>query len=295
MNINYELYKVFYLTAKHMSFSKAAQDLFVTQSSVSQSIKSLENQLSISLFFRKGKRISLTPSGSLLFDHLEKAFKEIKQAENLLDSYRSLDIGQLRIGASDTICKHYLLEIFEEFHTLYPNIKLLIDNQPSPKTKEEVAGGELDLGFINHKPDSIDHRFYYIDFYTLQEVFFTSEHYQQLKGQSLSAKMLLEYPLISLKKHTSTRAFIEEIFKMYKLSIEPEVELISIDLIADLVDIGLGIGFADSKVITDHPSNKLFPLVTDFEIPKRQISMISHANAPLSTAAKVFIDLMKRK
>ncbi len=105
----------------------------------------------------------------------------------------------------------------------------------------------------------------------------------------------MEYPLVSLKKHTSTRAFVEEIFKMFKLSIEPEVELISIDLIADLVDIGLGIGFADQKVIDDHQSEKLFALKTDFDIPKRQISMISHANAPLSTAAKAFIELIDKK
>ena len=286
MNINYELYKVFYLTAQHMSFSKAAQDLFVTQSSVSQSIKSLEEQMNVSLFFRNGKRISLTTSGQILFEHLSSAFNDIKRAENLINSYKSLEVGELKIGASDTICKHYLLEIFEEFHSLYPSIKLLIDNQPSPKTKLEVINGQLDIGFINHEGGDLDKRFNSIDFYTLDEIFFFSSHHEELKNIIFSPKDF---------KNTSTRNFIESIFDQFNIALEPEIELISIDLIVDLVSIGLGIGFADRRVIENHVQNNLIELKTNFDIPKRKISLISNSRAPLSNAANAFIKIAQKK
>lgn len=293
MNISYEWYRIFELAARHMSFSQAAKELYVTQSSVSQTIRALEEHLDLPLFFRNGKRISLTPAGQLLYDQLQEAFATVRHAENLLDSYRSLETGQLRIGASDTICKHYLLEIFEEFHRRYPHINLLIDNQPTPKTREEVAAGELDLGFVNHRPEIRDSRFHYSSFHMLRECFFTGKAYAHLADRPLSAETLRTLPLISLKTHTSTRTFLETLFAERGLTLEPEVELISIDLIADLVDIGLGIGFADMKVITDHASEHLRPLQTTFEIPRREIAMIAHASAPLSKAAQAFISLTR--
>ncbi len=292
MNINYELYKVFYNVAKNMSFSRAADFLFVTQSSVSQSIKLLEKQLGISLFFRNGKRISLTQSGKILFEHLETAFTEITIAENFIDSYKAVEIGELKIGASDTICKHYLLDIFEEFHQRYPKIKLLIDNQPSPKTKHEVVTGQLDLGFINHDYDKIDSRFNYIDFYTLDEIFFTSNHYKILKDKILKLDDFNKYPFISLKKHTSTRIFLEDIFSKSNLTLQPEVELISVDLIVDLVKAGFGIGFADRKVIQDNQNDKLIIIKTTFDIPKRKISLITNKKTPLNQAARAFISIV---
>ena len=74
MNINFEFYKVFYHCAKNLNFSKAAEELFVTQSSVSQAIKKLEKQMNVKLFHRTGKNISLTKEGDLLFTYIEKAF-----------------------------------------------------------------------------------------------------------------------------------------------------------------------------------------------------------------------------
>ena len=78
MNVNFELYKVFYFCAKNSNFSKAAKELFVTQSSVSQSIKKLENEMNIKLFYRTGKNISLSKEGEILFMHIEKAYNIIK-------------------------------------------------------------------------------------------------------------------------------------------------------------------------------------------------------------------------
>ena len=106
MDINYELYKVFYYVATTLSFSEASKQLFISQSAVSQSIKALENKLEQTLFIRSTKRVQLTPEGEILLRHIEPAMNLIKRGETQLIESASIG-GQIRIGASDTICRYF--------------------------------------------------------------------------------------------------------------------------------------------------------------------------------------------
>ena len=107
-DINFELYKVFYYVATTLSFSEAAGKLFISQSAVSQSIKTLEKKLNQTLFIRSTKKVRLTPEGEILLRHIEPAVQLIVRGESqLLEA--SSGIGQLRIGASDTICRYFLV------------------------------------------------------------------------------------------------------------------------------------------------------------------------------------------
>ena len=104
MDINYELYKVFFHVANSLSFSKASKQLFISQSAVSQSIKVLEKKLNHPLFTRNTKQVHLTPEGELLLKHIEPAMNLIRQGESRLLEAHSLEGGQLRIGTSESAC-----------------------------------------------------------------------------------------------------------------------------------------------------------------------------------------------
>ena len=105
MDINLELYKVFYYVATSLSFSEASRQLFISQSAVSQSIKTLEKKLNHTLFIRSTKKVLLTPEGELLLQHVKPALQMLVEGESLLSGDNMLK-GQLRIGASDTICRY---------------------------------------------------------------------------------------------------------------------------------------------------------------------------------------------
>ena len=109
MDINYELYKVFYFVAKTLSFSEASKCLYISQSAVSQSVKVLEKKLGQTLFIRSTKRVQLTPEGDILFKHIEPAMNLIHKGETQLLEANTLNGGQLRIAASDTICRYFLV------------------------------------------------------------------------------------------------------------------------------------------------------------------------------------------
>ena len=118
MDINLELYKVFYYVAATLSFSEASKHLYISQSAVSQSIKALEKKLGQPLFIRSTKKVLLTPAGEVLLKHIEPAINLISRGEEQLTDTESLGLGQLHIGASDTICRYFLVPYFKQFHQI---------------------------------------------------------------------------------------------------------------------------------------------------------------------------------
>ena len=128
MDINYELYKVFYHVATSLSFSEASKQLYISQSAVSQSIKTLEKKLEQPLFIRSTKKVQLTPAGQVLLKHIEPAMNLIARGENQLLESNTLGLGQLHIAASDTICRYFLVPYLKEFHKKFPSVPIKVTN-----------------------------------------------------------------------------------------------------------------------------------------------------------------------
>lgn len=149
MDINYELYKVFYYVAKTLSFSEASKCLYISQSAVSQSVKVLEKKLGQTLFIRSTKRVQLTPEGDILFKHIEPAMNLIHKGETQLLEANTLNGGQLRIAASDTICR------IREAHGLHQySSSICRGDRRRPRGKDRrKTGGEIPCGSGKSGPD----------------------------------------------------------------------------------------------------------------------------------------------
>lgn len=281
---NLESYRSFYMAAKYENFTRAAEELFVTQSSISQAIKKLEGALGLALFLRKGKKVLLTDEGRVLYKELIHVFESLDHAERLMKEYKKAERGSLHLAASDTLCRHYLIPLLQKYKKDYPHIHLNIHNQPSPLVVEMVKNAEVDLGFINGEVGE------YGDLNAtglleLEEQFFASQSLPLPPGK-LSPKELLSLPGVSLKKQTSTRQLLDAVFRKERLKFEPEVEVISIDLMMDLVKIGFGIGFTHGPLIK---KEGLRPLSVDFNLPKRQLILLSNPSVSPSKATRLFV------
>jgi len=296
MDINFELYKVFYYVSKYLSFSEASEKLFITQSAVSQSIKLLEEKLKCKLFFRNTKRVKLTREGEILYGHIEQAFNFIKSGERTLEEMNSLGQGEIRIGASDTICKYYLMPFIESFNHTYPNVKIHLTNRTSPKCIELLRKGSVDLSVINIPEKCSYNNISIKSTKTIRDVFIANNNFKELKGRNVSLKELEVYPLLVLERNSTTREFFDNLMEKYDVSIKPEIELGSVEILMEMAKIGLGIAFVPDECVKKGLSkHDIFILDIKEEIPDRNLGFVVHSNIPLPLAASKFVELLEGK
>lgn len=274
MDINYELYKVFFQVASTLSFSEASRKLYISQSAVSQSIKALEQKLGHKLFIRSTKRVSLTPEGETLLNHIAPAIHMIHSAETLIMDKDTLN-GQIRIAASDTICRYFLLHHLNRFHTEYPNVNIKLINKPSAACIELLKQDMVDLVIVNTPLESMDKFRYSKIIKEFQDVFVVNPKYFNISGSTITLEQLQKLPLIVLEKNTTSSQFLLYHLKKLGHPQKPSTELNSNDLVLDLTTIGLGVGFLPDYMASEK-SGDLKILMPDFELPKRQLVLASN-------------------
>ena len=290
MDINYELYKVFYHVATTLSFSEASRQLYISQSAVSQSVKTLEKKLGTPLFIRSTKSVQLTPEGETLLRHIEPAIQLIRQGEINLMEAGSLGGGQLRIGATDTICRYLLIPSLTQYPKLYPNVHIRIMNQTSLKCVDLLESGQVDLIVTNYPNSRMGNREQIQVISEFHDVFTASRaHYPQLENRRVSLKEIQNYPILMLDRHSTTNEFLHQMFRREQLELIPEIELDSNDVLLDLASIGLGLAFVPEYCLTDH--NKLYPIRLAEEMPSRKVVLATSGNVPITQAAREFLQL----
>lgn len=288
MDINYELYKVFFYVATTLSFSEASKQLFISQSAVSQAIKALEKKLDQTLFIRSTKRVQLTPEGEILLRHVEPAMNLIKRGEaQLIDA--SSSGGQIRIGASDTICRYFLVPYLKRFHEEFPNAHIKVSNQTSLKCVELLETGQVDLIVINYPNSNLSNLYSLKKIQKFKDVFVSNGAFSELKNKKVALKELLNYPILMLEKESTTSEFLHNLFQQRQLDLVPEIELSSNDLLLDLAKIGLGIAFIPDYCIPKK-NDELFFVDIDEELPARELAIVYNNHMPISKVTQEFLN-----
>lgn len=288
MDINLELYKVFYYVATTLSFSEASRQLFISQSAVSQSIKTLEKKLGHTLFIRSTKKVLLTPEGELLLEHVKPALLMLDEGEALLSGDNMLK-GQLRIGASDTICRYFLIEYFRRFHQSYPDVRIKVTNSTSIGCVELLEKGQVNLIVCNSPNSRLGNHMKVKVLKDFHDVFVGDPDCFAFKHLPCSLKELLEYPILMLSSKSTTSEYLYHTFAVHDLKLLPEVELNSNDLLMDLARIGLGIACVPDYMLD--PEDSLKPISLTEQLPSRQLILVQHDNLPVSQAAERFLEM----
>lgn len=291
MDINYELYKVFYYVATSLSFSEASKKLYISQSAVSQSIKTLEKKLGQTLFIRSTKRVQLTPAGSLLLKHVEPAMNLISRGESQLLDSGTLGLGQLHIGASDTICRYFLVPYLKQFHKMFPNVPIKVTNATSIQCVELLDQRKVDLIVTNFPNTHLNHAYIQKTVCNFSDVFIANPAYFDLKDREISLAELKQYPIMMLDRKSTTSEFLHNLFLQHQLELIPEIELSSNDLLIDLARIGLGIAFIPDYCLTKE-SKDLFVLRTKEKLPMRQMAASVNTTLPVSASTEEFLKLL---
>lgn len=289
MNINLELYRIFYTVAKNKHMTKASEELHISQPAISQSIKKLEDELGGTLFLRSNKGMDLTSEGKMFFEYVKGALELINNAENEFTSFKDLSKGDIKIGVSTTLTKLILLEPLKKFHLDYPNINISITNDLTSNLVNDLKLGKLDFIIFNEsniKESNLE----LLKLKELKQGFMYNPAFYS--DDITSFKDLNKYPLILQKTQSNSRKLLDYISLNNNVILKPKMEVVSQDLITEFVNIGLGIGF----VIIDLANKKfdnLKELHINKKIPNINIYLATNKSISLTFASKTFIKYLK--
>ena len=273
-NINFELYKVFYYVAKTKKITKASEILLISQPAITQTIKKLESELNVSLFYRTSRGMELTNCGEELFQNIKNSIECLSNCKRSLDEFNSEEIETIRIGGGTTLLKHNALEGFKVFKDKYPNVKIEIIRGITSELLNKLRDNVLDLVLFN-MPVQMDENLDYEIIETIQDTFVAnSNFYDNLKEKNISIKELTNLPLVLQSDVSSSRKFLNSICKKNKVLLDNSYELESYDLVLAFVKAGLGIGFINKNhILEEIKKGELFELRLDYQIPTRQIGI----------------------
>jgi len=291
MNINFELYKVFYEVANEKSISKGAEKLMISQPAVTQSIKTLEGELGGQLFIRTPKGVILTTEGEILYNYIKDGMSYFVNGANKFSSLKNLDSGVINIGATTIISEKFLMPYLKEFSNKYPNIVINVVNDLTDNLIKKLRNGDLDIVImsINNNTDVKDLKLKEIT--SLNDIFVGSKEYKNKEIENIED--LLKEDILLQKYPSVSRTNFNNYLKENNLSCTPKMEVVSHSLLTSFTENGFGIGLLTKEYITDKLNNTLFEIKTNFKIPKRKLVYATKSNSIPSFTTVKFIELLK--
>lgn len=283
------LLKVFYTVAQCGSISAAADFLHVSQPAISQHIKNLEIEVGFELFIRNKKGVKLTAESETIFSYCKSIFNQVESLNQTLEDITSLDTGILKIGASDTICKYYLIDKLKEFEKLYPGIRYRVTNCTTSESLTLLKNKDVDIAFVHAPVQSTN--FKIIDCLTLEDYFVCSYDFDDSNIKSLFD--LTKYRILLLEESSHSRQFLDENLLKYGVKLKPKFELASLDLLIEFAKKNMGIICVSKQYIQQELKNKELKIIKIPEqLEKRSISLVLDDDY-VSNAAKKFIENIK--
>ena len=282
------LLRVFYHVAKTEQISKAAEILNVSQPAISQQIKSLEDQIGFKLFSRSKKGVKLTQEAEEIFTYCKNIFAQVESINHTLQNISSLDTGTLRIGASDTICKYYLIDKLKTFEELYPKIRYRVTNCTTNESLTLLKNNDVDIAFV-HTPVT-NQNFTFRPCLTLEDYFVCSKDFDCSQIKELSD--LTKYRTLLLEKSSHSRKSLDSNLLRYNVELRPKFELASLDLLIEFAKKNMGIICVSKQYIkTELESQELKIIPLKEKLDLRSISL-AFDNNTISHAAKRFMEIL---
>ncbi|MFA5298687.1 MAG: LysR family transcriptional regulator [Lutibacter sp.] len=285
--------KVFLAVAESLSFSKAANELFISQPAVTKHIKELESKLNSALFERKGNKVYLTKAGKMTYDYLKKIKQQYEELEFELGRMNDTFKGTLRIGASSTISQYIIPKVIALFHKRYPKIELFLFNGNSFEMEQKLLENEIEIALVEN--DSSQSNIKYIDFIDDEIVVVTGSQSIYAKLKSISLIDFQQIPIVLREKGSGTLDVIQK--HLLKNNIKFEnlnilIHLGSTEAIKNFLCDFDGIALVSEKSIEKELLLKQITKINIKGIQFNRTFRIAYRQGPESLSSKLFTELL---
>ena len=292
MEQNLSQYKIFYEVAKAGNISRAAKELYISQPAISKSISKLEDSLGLSLFTRSSRGAQLTCEGEVLFEHVREAYEAEIRGEQELKRIQEFDIGHLRIGVSNTLCKYILLPYLKTFVDQYPHMRVTIESQATAQTLARLEQQKIDLGLVAEP--SLKKELSFIPVMDIQDIFVATPAYLEnlYLREGRDTSLFETGNIMLLDTSNMTRRYVDEYMAQNNIYPRQILEVTTMDLLIEFAKIGLGIGCVIKELVQKElESGVLTEIPLDIPIHRRTIGFAYHpANQAL--ALKTFLEFL---
>ncbi|HLE29144.1 MAG TPA: selenium metabolism-associated LysR family transcriptional regulator [Anaerolineales bacterium] len=291
--MDFQRLAVFRAVARHLSFSRAADELHLSQPAVSKHVQQLEAELGVSLFHRPGRRVELTEAGRIVADYVQRLSVLTEEVRRVLGELEGVRRGYLRLGASTTPGLYLLPEILARFRKQYPGVETTLAITNSADVTRRVLSGEFDLGLVGVPSEApgLQVRPLVDD----EIVLIVPAGHALARQRAFASDLLAQATLIVREPGSATRQIVEA--NLLRLGAAPKdvLEMTGCEGVKRAVAAGLGVAFVSRCAITLEVAQKA---VSVSEIPElrfaRQLSLIARKDARPSAAALAFLALMRK-
>ena len=284
--------RVFYSVARLLSYSKAGEELALSQPAVSRQVSGLENSLHLKLFIRRGRKIMLTGAGRSLFEYADKIFDLAVEAERVMEQFKDLERGELIIGTSTNISSYLLPPVLQDFYEKHPKIDTRVHLGNSAAIEQLVMNGEVDIGLVSGPIK--DAAFYVEPYFRDELVMVISPAHPLADKKKVCYQDLTEETLIWRERGSAVRALTEEFLIDQAIEFKKIFEISDTETIKRMIMTGMGVAFIPRTAIALEVSVcKLKVLGVTITLPVN-ISIISTKVQHYYPSVLAFINFLRK-
>jgi LysR family transcriptional regulator, transcriptional activator of the cysJI operon len=288
--------KVFQCVAHQLSFTKASDELFITQPAVTRHIKELESEYKVKLFDRIGNKIALTHAGEILLKYTEHILTLHNEVKFELSRLKGSMEGDLRLGASTTIAQYVIPPVLADFHERYPEIRLSMINGNTEYIEQRLLKKEIDIGVVEGRP--VNQNIRYTPFLDDELLVFTSAHNNSVPD-NISMIDFLKLPLVLRERGSGTLEIIEKNLQHFHIKLNHlniMMYLGSTEAIKSFIKTGNGAGIVSRFAIEQDLQLHIFKQILIPELKfNRQFFLIYPQGPEPAGLARLFPDFLQRR
>jgi DNA-binding transcriptional LysR family regulator len=285
--------QVFLSVAKHLNYTRAAEEVNLSQPSVSVRMRELERDLGSKLFEQLGKKISLTEAGQLLVPHATRIIAAMSDARHAIDELQGLERGLLRIGASTTPGMYIIPRTLAHFKRRHPKIEVRLAVRDTRQIEDGVIRNEFDFGFVGGHlaGDLVD----VLPWMTDHLILVVPSNHQLAEKKSVKMSDLRKEMFILREAGSATRATVAHHLKKADIEVETVMELENPESVKKAVQSGLGIAFISKFAVeTELKARSLVAVVVNGLNINRELKIVYRKDKHLGRAAQAFIDMARK-
>lgn len=293
--LNFHQLHLFYAVAQARSFSRAAQELGVSQPAVSIQVQELERSLGTVLLSRKPRGVDLTEAGRTVFEYAQRIFSLAQEMQGAVDELQGLRRGRLTLGASSTPGEFILPGIIAQFTTMHPGIQIELLIANTAATVERVLRRELHMGVVGEALEDESGELVSMPLIEDEVVFIASPRHPLAQRDELTLEEVATAGLVTREAGSATRASVERCLQALEVKPRIVAELGSNQAVKQATATGLGIGIMSRYgICTEVAANVLRVLPVKGWRCGRIFTLVYLKDRHLSPAQRAFLDYLRK-